>query len=100
MYGSAIDAIADSVATRARASSGVSTVPEGALVVVLLPTGLGLAAEKFDGLGGYVGFIEDNVESGTGANGAGYSLDGEAYSVYGEYVLAAAEISIRVIEEQ
>ena len=82
------------------AKTSLGTVPEGALVVVLLPSGIGLAAEKFDGLGGYVGFIEDNVESGTGANGAGYSLDGEAYSVYGEYVLAAAEISIRVIEEQ
>ena len=35
----------------------------------------------------------------TGANGAGYSLNGEPYSVYGEYVLAAAEISIRITEE-
>ena len=79
--------------------TSLGTVPEGALVVVLLPTGNGLRAEKFDGLGGYVEFIENNVESGTGANGAGYSLNGEAYSIYGEYVLAAAEISIRIIGE-
>lgn len=79
--------------------TSLGTVPEGALVVVLLPTGNGLVAEKFDGLGGYVEFIENNVESGTGANGAGYSLNGEPYSIYGEYVLAAAEISIRITEE-
>lgn len=79
--------------------TSLGTVPAGALVVVLLPTGNGLVAEKFDGLGGYVEFIENNVESGTGANGAGYSLDGEPYSISGEYVLAAAEISIRITEE-
>ena len=80
--------------------TSLGTVPEGALVVVLLPTGNGLVAEKFDGLGGYVEFIENNVESGTGANGADYSYNGTPYQIYGEYVLAAAEISIRVIEEQ
>lgn len=79
--------------------TSLGTVPAGSLVVVLLPTGNGLVAKKFDGLGGYVEFIENNVESGTGANGAGYSLNGEPYSVYGEYVLAAAEISIRITEE-
>ena len=79
--------------------TSLGTVPAGSLVVVLLPTGNGLVAKKFDGLGGYVEFIENNVESGTGANGAGYSLNGEPYSIYGEYVLAAAEISIRITEE-
>lgn len=51
--------------------TSLGTVPEGALVVVLLPTGNGLRAEKFDGLGGYVEFIENNARIGNPARTRG-----------------------------
>ena len=80
--------------------TSLGTVPAGSLAVVLLPSGSGLTAEKFDGVGGYTSFNENNVETGTGANGAGILLDGTAYDIYGEFVLASAEISIRIITEE
>lgn len=80
--------------------TGLGTVPAGALVVVLLPSDAGLKAEKFDGLGGYVPFIENNVAPGTGANGAGYLLNNVPYEIYGEYVLADAEISVRITSKE
>lgn len=80
--------------------TSLGPVPAGALVVVLLPTDARLRAEKYDGLGGYTAFIENNVEAGTGANGAGYMLDGTPCEVYGEYVLAEAEISVRIVNKE
>ena len=80
--------------------TSLGTVPAGALVVVLLPSDAGLKAEKFDGVGGYTTFITDNVETGTGANGAGYLLNGTPCEIYGEYVLAAAEISVRITSKE
>ena len=101
-----LEMLQDSRSAMTEASAGtidktsLGTVPAGSLAVVLLPSGSGLTAEKFDGVGGYTSFNENNVETGTGANGAGILLDGTAYDVYGEFVLASAEISIRIITEE
>ncbi len=80
--------------------TGLGVVPEGALVVVLLPTDAKVKAEKFNGVGGFTTFYENNVTNGTGANGKGYLLDGEPYEIYGEFVLAPAEISIRITAKE
>ena len=76
----------------------LGTVPAGALVVALVPAASGLIAEKYDGVGGYGGFPEDNAETGTGANGAAVTLDGTAYLVFGQFNLSTSELSIRITE--
>ena len=85
------------VSTQEKTTLGV--VPAGAVVVVLIPDGYLLCAKKFDGFGGFVEFIEDNVEQGTGENGGEYMMNGKTYKIFGEFVLATAEISVGISKE-
>ncbi len=80
--------------------TSLGVVPAGALVFALVPgTGL-LKVQKFDGIGAWTSFNENNVSTGTGANGAGFILDGVSYGLYGEFALSTAEISIRIINTE
>lgn len=81
-------------------NTALGTVPAGSLLVVMLPAASGLKAEKYDGIGGYLPFYENNAATGTGANGTALTLGGAAYEVYGEFCLATAAISIRVITKE
>ena len=85
------------VSTQEKTTLGV--VPAGAVVVVLIPDGYLLCAKKFDGFGGFVEFIEDNVEQGTGENGGEYMMNGKTYKIFGEFVLATAEIGVGILRE-
>ena len=67
------------------------------MVFVLLPKSSGLKALKFDGIGGYLEFEENNGGiSGTGANGTEITLNGTAYLVYGEIRLVTGETFVKV----
>lgn len=68
----------------------------GDMDFVLLPESAGLKALKFDGIGGWLTFEENNGAVGTGANGSKTTLNGESYLVYGEFRLTAGETFIKV----
>ena len=80
--------------------TSLGTVPAGALVVVLLPSDSGIKAEKFDGVGGWTQFSENNAAAGTGANGSGFLLGDTPYEIYGEFCLADAEIFVRITNKE
>ncbi len=77
--------------------TSLGVVPEGALVVVMIPTSSNLKASKFNGLNGQVAFAEDSGSLlGTGANGYTSVINNVAYEIYGEFKLSSAEMFIYV----
>lgn len=77
--------------------TSLGDAPAAAMVFVLLPKSSGLKALKFDGIGGYLEFEENNGGiSGTGANGTEITLNGTAYLVYGEIRLVTGETFVKV----
>lgn len=95
------DMLTASTVTSANAAplgkTSLGDAPAAAMVFVLLPKSSGLKALKFDGIGGYLEFEENNGGiSGTGANGTEITLDGTAYLVYGEIRLVNGETFIKV----
>ena len=77
--------------------TSLGDAPAAAMVFVLLPKSSNLKALKFDGIGGYLGFEENNGGiNGSGANGTEITLNGEQYLVYGEIRLVDGETFIKV----
>ena len=95
------DMLTASTVTSANAApmnkTSLGDAPAAAMVFVLLPKSSGLKALKFDGIGGYLEFEENNGGiSGTGANGTEITLNGTAYLVYGEIRLVNGKTFIKV----
>ena len=72
----------------AMGQTSLGDAPAGALVFVLLPDGAGLKALKFDGIGGYCEFAEDN--------GTKITLNNTGYLAYGEFRLVDGETIVKV----
>lgn len=64
--------------------------PRGSVIFALIPASSSLIASKDDGADGIVGFSENIHETGTGANGKEFEINGEMYKLYGEFNLVDA----------
>lgn len=73
--------------------------PAGVVLFVLIPKSLNLKVLKFDGIGGYLPFEENNGAAGTGGNGIEISIDGIPYLAYGEFALVSGETFIKTEEQ-
>ncbi len=76
----------------ARDKTSLGNVPAGAWAVVMIPKASELEALKFDGVGGWTTWAENNGFAGSGANGEEVLLGDVPYLVYGQFNLATSEL--------
>ena len=75
--------------------TSLGNVPAGAWVVVMLPKASNLKALKYDGVGGYTIFAQNNGAANSGANGTEVVIGGVIYRCYGQLNLATSELYIK-----
>lgn len=74
--------------------TSIGIVPEGGLIIVVLPYSYNLTASKDNGIGGKAEF--NTTQEVPNANGIEIMLDGIPYKLYGEMLLIDGEIFIYV----